>query len=115
MLIDFTSNNPKVQDYTRRLIARFPGIKCFINGREVQQVYYVNANVKPHVVKSYDALGDGKAHCFAEFPQDVRQHWPRSVGIMPSGILSKTIRGKVTFAVPTKLLIKRHAAAASIQ
>ena len=107
MLIDFNSTDQHMRKYVRQLTFRFNGqIKCLVNGKEVKQAYYINTDVTPHVVRSYDALGDGETHTVADFPSEVRAGWPKSVGILPNMVLSKTVRGSVTFLVPKKYLRK---------
>ena len=107
MIIDTRSSaHPRVKALTKQLMpgGRFGGTKVFVNGKEIARVYHVNTEVKPHVVQSYDALGDDKMHTVQEFSQAERAAWPRYVGVLDSGMLSRTHRGKVTFAVPTKAL-----------
>jgi hypothetical protein len=99
LLIDFRSDAPKDRAYCARLLARFHGtLKCLLNGVEIKCPYYINTNVRPHVVKDYNVLGDGKLQIY------VGQALPYGAEILDNGVLSRTVRGKVTFLVPNKYL-----------
>jgi hypothetical protein len=67
------------------------GGSCFVDGREIKQVWY--ADTEAGIVKTYDVLGDGKAHPGREFaPADFPG---REVDAPLDGVLSETLRGKV--------------------
>ena len=71
-----------------------------VDGQEVRQTFY--ADTKDVVVRTYDVMGDGRAHSSAEDRFKNRddltlQHRAEKEGweVFPSGVLWKTVKGKV--------------------
>jgi hypothetical protein len=94
LIIDFRSDDPK----EKTLAYQHVGSHCFLDGKEIQQAYYVDTDAG--IAKSYDVLGDGKVHETYE-----RSEWPEGVEEIGhgSGIMSITLHGRVQILPPFML------------
>lgn len=73
--------------YQRR-IARFGRFRVFVDGKEVQLVFYIDGRRK--FLRTYDVLEDGKAHATCEPDISIHPDWDAPL----DGALSKTVRFK---------------------
>jgi len=93
MIIDFRSQDPAI----KMASCVFMGWHCFLDGVEIQCAHYIDDELG--VVKSYDVLGDRKAHTIAELKACGVMVAPHSEELN-SCIASITLRGRVELTPP---------------
>ena len=89
MIINFRSKDPVERGAAYQWIQG----KCFVDGREVKLVHFVDTSAG--IVKSYDISGDGQTF----FPRSDGA-WPDDVEDL-DGVMSINIRGVVRLVRPT--------------
>lgn len=73
------------------------GGKCFVDGREIRQVFY--ADTREGIVKTYNAFGDGAIHAARCFDADLRkaigQKSFHRLEAHVDGVYELTLRGRI--------------------
>ncbi len=102
MYINFRTRGPHT-DGRRNLALPLLGSRCYVDGHDVQLVWYVDTFAG--VVKSYDVCGDGRARAWRDY---LRDQWRGPAGY-PAGsplfdgsplegvgeLVSVTLRGRI--------------------
>jgi len=75
--------------------SKYAGYRCFVDGVEIQKVYYVDTEAG--IVKTYDVMGDGRSRHVSECGKTIPSiEVLRSSGVyVVNGRLHKLIRGSV--------------------
>jgi hypothetical protein len=88
MILDFKHR----ASYPSGIIGSYFGCKCFVNGQEVKQVWFIDTEAG--LVRTYDVLGDGKVHsCYESMS-------PNDAEVL-NEVWTKDLYGEVTVELPT--------------